>query len=478
MYKRDPYFIQYCRRNRRRKRRIAFARKAFSALLSLSLVCISIYIWHSLPALETFAAPEKEPVDIVSALIQSGGENEEIFGNGITAKESEGAAAAEAPESDIPTVFLDPGHGGGDEGCEREGIQEKTVNLAIAKLVKSQLEALGYQVIMSREDDIYIAKEDRVKAANASGADIYVSIHQNAADETEVSGMEVWYEGTDETRDNKRLALLIGRQTSVSTGTPQREPRGDADFHVTGSTRMPACLIETGFLSNVEERERLVTQEYQAMIASGIAAGIEYYFHPKTMYLTFDDGPSLENTGRVLDILKERGIKATFFLVGENVRKHPEMAQRIVAEGHTIGIHCDVHDYGTVYESVDSYLEDFERAHETVYEVTGVDTKLFRFPGGSVNSYNQGVKDAIIEAMTEKGYRYYDWNASLEDAMGDKTPEQLIENGVTTTLGRKKVIMLAHDVVYATGICLEDLLDALPEYKMEPLSADVEPIQF
>ena len=154
------------------------------------------------------------------------------------------------------------------------------------------------------------------------------------------------------------------------------------------------------------------------------------------------------------------------------------MARRIVEEGHTIGIHCDVHDYETVYESVDSYIEDFEAAYQTVYEVTGVETKLFRFPGGSINSYNQEVNEAIIEEMTKRGYVYYDWNASLEDAVGDKTPEELIANGVSTTLGRKKIVMLAHDVVYGTGICLGDLLDALPEYKMEPLSEEVEPIQF
>ena len=196
------------------------------------------------------------------------------------------------------------------------------------------------------------------------------------------------------------------------------------------------------------------------------------------MYLTFDDGPSEENTARVLDILNEWGIKATFFLIGENVRNHPEMARRIVAEGHTIGIHCDNHDYDKVYESVESYIQDFEMARQTVYEVTGVDTKLFRFPGGSINAYNQEVNDEIIEKMTEMGYIYFDWNASMEDAVKDPDPETLIANGLSSTLGRKKVVMLAHDVVYSTGICLERMLDGLPEYEMKPLSEEIEPIQF
>lgn len=379
----------------------------------------------------------------------------------------------------VPVIYLDPGHGGTDEGCARNGVREKDINLVIALLVQEQLIEQGYEVIMSRETDTYVAKEERVKEANRSGADIYISIHQNATDEgTGVCGLEVWYEEDDSERDSKRLAQLIRQQTLKSTGAVERELRGDADFHVTRNASMPSCLIETGFLSNATERRMLSLSEYQQKIADGIVQGISYYFHPKTMYLTFDDGPSEENTQRVLDILRDRDIKATFFLVGENVRQHPEMARRIVEEGHTIGIHCDNHDYGTLYESVDSYVEDFEKARQTVYEVTGVETNLFRFPGGSVNAYNQKVGQAIIEEMTARGYIYYDWNASLEDAVKNPDPKKLIANGVETTFGRKKVILLAHDVVYSTGICLEDLLESLPEYEMAPLSEEVTPIQF
>lgn len=390
------------------------------------------------------------------------------------AGEESGQAAAH-----IPTVYLDPGHGGSDEGCAREGVREKDLNLAIALLVRDQLEEQGYQVIMSRETDTYIAKETRVAQANRSGADIYISIHQNATEEgAGVNGMEVWYTEDSDRSGSKRLAQLIRQQTLRSTGAEERELRSDADFYVTGNTSMPACLIETGFLSNAAEREKLGLAEYQQQIADGIAQGVSYYFHPKTMYLTFDDGPSEENTRRVLDILRERNIKATFFLVGENVRNHPEVARQIVAEGHTIGIHCDNHDYDALYESVDSYVADFEKARQTVYEVTGVETNLFRFPGGSINAFNKKTGDAIIHEMTNRGYIYYDWNASLEDAVKNPDPKQLIENGVSTTLGRKKVILLAHDVVGSTGLCLEELLDSLPEYEMKPLSEDVEPICF
>ena len=331
---------------------------------------------------------------------------------------------------------------------------------------------------MTREDDIYIAKEERVRNANSYGADIYVSIHQNTFEDGGVEGIETWYDGNNETKDSKRLAQLVYQETLKSTGAVKRELRDDAEFHVTGKTAMPSCLIETGFLSNQGEREKLVTPEYQEQIAEGIVRGIELYFHPKTMYLTFDDGPYVENTARVLEVLKERDIKATFFLVGENVERNPEMARRIAEEGHTIGIHCYSHDYKVIYESVDSYIQDFEKAYELVKDVTGVEAKFFRFPGGSVNAYNKNVCKEIAEEMTKRGFIYYDWNASLEDAVKEPQPEQLMANAMESICGKEHVVLLAHDVVYATGICLDDLLEQLPEYKMEALTEDLEPVQF
>lgn len=198
----------------------------------------------------------------------------------------------------------------------------------------------------------------------------------------------------------------------------------------------------------------------------------------KTMYLTFDDGPSAKNTEKILDILKEREIKATFFVVGENVRKYPEVAKRIAEEGHTIGIHCDYHGYSSLYESVESYVADFEKAYETVLEVTGVEATLFRFPGGSINAYNQTVYEDIIIEMTNRGFIYFDWNASLEDAVKNPVGANLLQNARESTLGRKRIIMLAHDTVSETAKCLEELIDQFPEYQMKPLTQDVAPIQF
>lgn len=375
-------------------------------------------------------------------------------------------------------VVLDPGHGGMDEGCSRGGVLEKDVNLQIARMVRTKLQERGYQVLLTRDSDVGVTLEDRVRIAGAAGADIYVSIHQNASDAVKAKGIEVLYSMQNEGDASQRLAKLIQKYAVQSTGAAKRVLLEEEELHVIRECAMPSCLVETGFLSNATERTKLTDSDYQEQMAKGIASGIELYFHPKTMYLTFDDGPSEENTSAVLDILKERGIKATFFVVGENVKKHPDVARRIVEEGHTIGIHCNQHEYDKIYASVDSYLADFQEAYDTVKEVTGVEARLFRFPGGSVNSYNKKVYQEIIQEMTARGFVYYDWNASLEDAVTKAEPETLIQNAVSSTLGRKHVVMLAHDIVYQTTQRLDELIDQFPEYRMEALTEEVTPIQF
>lgn len=446
------------------------AEKVLAALLTVALTvsaCLGIIYFYFLPdAEETTVIPENE--------ILSPGPETEPAG----AAEPEIVVMSE-PEPKIPLIVIDPGHGGDDDGCIRGDVLEKEINLELAKRVAVRLQDMGFEVVLTREDNqTALTLEERVNIAEECGADIYVSIHQNACEEQQssVKGIETWYCGG--TEGSRRLAQLVHKGALEKTGAQERELCDSSDLYVIRETSMPSCLIETGFLSNEEERKLICDPVYQDKLAEGIAEGIHYYFNPKTMYLTFDDGPSEENTSAILDILKEHNIKATFFVVGENVRRHPEVAQRIVEEGHTIGIHCNRHEYNEIYESVDSYLEDFQEAYDAVYEVTGVEVKLFRFPGGSINAYNKDVYEDIIAEMTERGFIYFDWNGSLEDAVSKSTPEQLVENAVESTLGRKKVVMLAHDIVYNTTLCLEELIDSFPEYRMEPLTEEVSPVQF
>lgn len=457
----------YCGKKNMRSRRIM--KKVSAIVLSVFLglsVCLSIIYFYDQPEV-------KETKVISQNEVLSSGPAEEPM---VSEQE---IVVPEEQEPRIPVIAIDPGHGGDDEGCSRGDVYEKEINLEIAGYLSTRLQELGFDVVMTREDNrTALSLEERVRIAEDSGADIYVSIHQNACEQQEssVQGIETWY--CKRTEGSERLARLVHKGALEKTGAKERQICESSDLYVLRETSIPACLIETGFLSDSGERKLLCDPIYQDKIAAGIAWGIYYYFYPKTMYLTFDDGPSEENTAAVLDILKEYNIQATFFVVGENVRRHPEVARRIVEEGHTIGIHCNRHEYGELYESVDSYLADFREAYDAVYEVTGVEAKLFRFPGGSLNSYNKDVYEDIIAEMTDRGFIYFDWNGSLEDAVSKSTPEQLVENAVESTLGRKKVVMLAHDIVYNTTLCLENLIDSLPEYKMEPLTEEVTPIRF
>ena len=95
----------------------------------------------------------------------------------------------------------------------------------------------------------------------------------------------------------------------------------------------------------------------------------------KTVYLTYDDGPS-KNTPRILDVLKKYGVKATFFVIGKEDEESLALYKRIVDEGHTIAVHTYSHKYHDIYQSVDAYLEDFEKVENLIYNTTGIHLSL------------------------------------------------------------------------------------------------------
>lgn len=201
----------------------------------------------------------------------------------------------------------------------------------------------------------------------------------------------------------------------------------------------------------------------------------------KTVYLTFDDGPSAR-TGEVLDILKENDIKATFFVTGQTGELAQAMMKRIVAEGHTIGVHTYTHNYGEIYASVEAYLADFNRIYNWVYEVTGVYPQIFRFPGGTVNSYNGAIYRELVSEMDRRGFVHYDWNAMCGDADGKThTVQELAQNSLAM-VGAKRAIVLMHDsaVRQTTVACLPAVIAGYRNagYTFAPLTPEVQAITF
>lgn len=165
-----------------------------------------------------------------------------------------------------------------------------------------------------------------------------------------------------------------------------------------------------------------------------------------TIYLTFDDGPS-NNTSKILDILKQEDIKATFFLVNFN-SSYNSVVKRIYDEGHSIGIHSYTHNYKLIYSSVSAYFDDLNKMNDKIKTITGSDTKLLRFPGGSSNtisSFNKGIMTTLVKEVTNAGYHYFDWNVDSSDAWSARNSND-VYNNVINNLKKGTNIVLMHDL--------------------------------
>ncbi len=176
----------------------------------------------------------------------------------------------------------------------------------------------------------------------------------------------------------------------------------------------------------------------------------------KCVYLTFDDGPSDRVTPKILDTLKRRGIKATFFIIGQSAETRKYIVERMHEEGHTIGVHSYSHDYKKIYADPCTLICDIEKCNDLIEEITGERSTIYRFPGGSY-----GLRDELIRAVAQAGYRYVDWNASLRDAeIINPTPSQLLEAAKSSSADRNNIVLLCHDSTTksSTAIALEDII--------------------
>ena len=174
------------------------------------------------------------------------------------------------------TVFIDPGHGGGDSGAVQNGYQEKNVNLAIALKTKAVLEGNGYRVIMRRTNDSGMSMDNIISTANASGANLFISIHSNSSLNPAIQGIETYWSASNTAGGSSQLATSIHNAVVSASGRPGRVLRS-AEFKVIKYTTMTAVLVESAFLSNPEEAALLNTEDYQNRVAQGIGNGIYAY---------------------------------------------------------------------------------------------------------------------------------------------------------------------------------------------------------
>ena len=188
----------------------------------------------------------------------------------------------------------------------------------------------------------------------------------------------------------------------------------------------------------------------------------------KRVFLTFDDGPSETVTPKILEILDKYNIKATFFVVGYNVKAHPEIVKQAYEAGHYIANHGYSHKYSKIYESADTVLKEYNKTESAIrdaLEDVTYSSYLFRFPGGAYGGPYEEIKEKARKKLNEEGVAYLDWSALTYDAAGADTKEEILCNLKETMNGWDNVVILMHDapdkkVTYET---LEDVIEYLQE---------------
>ncbi|MGD8191927.1 exo-beta-N-acetylmuramidase NamZ domain-containing protein [Brevibacillus ginsengisoli] len=214
----------------------------------------------------------------------------------------------------------------------------------------------------------------------------------------------------------------------------------------------------------------------------------------KVAYLTFDDGPS-RVTPEVLDILKQNKIQATFFLVGKNIKGNEALVKRMIADGHAIGGHTYSHDYQKIYHDPKAFLADLDAGLVEIQKVLGTKPTMIRFPGGSNNTVSKKAQDPrfypkgkwimtdLVEAVTAKGYQYFDWNVSSGDASGiHYTADEAFNSVKQSSHNKRELVILLHDAVgkQNTAKALPNIIAYLKSqgFTFKTLQPTTQPIMF
>lgn len=283
----------------------------------------------------------------------------------------------------------------------------------------------GYSAVDEYDGDL----TDRVSATEENGVVIY-RVSDHSGNETVVYRQIRYYDPV------APELKLTGDAVTMYAGDPYVEPgyaawdNGDGD--ITDWVEIFSDL--NPYLAGEYEMTYAVSDSYGNETTAKRSIYVLPKDRPKTVmpqgriiYLTFDDGPS-EYTKKLLEILKRNNVKATFFVCDT---EHVLMLPEIVKQGHSIGVHSETHNYGDVYASVDAYFDDMLWMRKRIFEATGVETNLVRFPGGSSNTvskFNPGIMTTLTQAVEDCGYTYFDWNVDSDDAGKAATADEVFGN--------------------------------------------------
>ena len=270
------------------------------------------------------------------------------------------------------------------------------------------------------------------------------------------------------------LELKGKRHISMKLGDKYKEPgytatdNADGDIsdrvQVTGEVD-PKTPGEYKLVYSVEDSRHNRTEVVRSITVERKHAG--------TVYLTFDDGPS-KYTRDLLDILAKYDVKVTFFVVNYG---YNDVIGEEYAAGHSVGVHSATHDFHAIYASEEAFFEDLQVMNDIVYNQTGAYADIIRFPGGSSNtisSFNPGIMTRLAEAVTERGYQYFDWNVSAGDAGETTDPDQVYQNVIDGIQQHETSVVLMHDSKSYTVEAVERILLWCIEngYDLRPLTKD------
>ena len=316
----------------------------------------------------------------------------------------------------------------------------------------SEFEEPGYKAIDNYDGDI----TDKVEISKEEIKEDEIHIHYKLTDSSGNTKEKIRrvflvdnIKPVIELNGSGTIVLNVGEEYKEQGATAKDEKDGELTdkLEISGqvNTNQEGTYTITYKVKDSSDNEAIVTRE---VLVGQIGKSAMNVGTPGMVYLTFDDGPSTSITPRILDILKEKNVKATFFILdyGE-VTEH--LVKRAAEEGHTIAIHSKSHDYPVCYASPESYLDGLEYMKDKIKKSTGIETKIIRFPGGSSNTvsrkYSPGVMSTLVRETLQRGYRYFDWNVSSGDAGGAHTSDE-VYNNVTDGLKKERSnIVLMHD---------------------------------
>ncbi|WP_339244649.1 polysaccharide deacetylase [Paenibacillus sp. FSL F4-0243] len=246
------------------------------------------------------------------------------------------------------------------------------------------------------------------------------------------------------------------------------EPLASASPEVHSSSSAALTVNQLPQANGVEKISKVSTK------SSAITAAKK---SKKTVYITFDDGPS-DNTFNVLEILHQEGVKATFFVLGNQAKSHPELIDSIWEQGHAIGNHTYNHNYHDLYSGFTEFWNQIKQTEEIVQGITGVRPQLIRAPGGTYDHFD----NTYFNLLKQAGYKVMDWTVDSGDSKRKGVPASEILKESTIDMKSSQVILLLHD-----GGGHQESVKALPDiiarykaagYDFGLLDETVEPVQF